>query len=118
MPDAPATADYFEDQLPPVVPLDVSLHLLHPCCGCVAVTLSLSLFCSLFIGWLRLIAMDGRSIDLAAHQKGTFFHRKLILIISRLLFFLPLPRPPTKSLIFGLVLFAGWLAGSLVGSSG
>ena len=71
--DAPAAAEYFEDQLPPVAPLDVSLPLLHPCCGCVAVTLSLSLFCSLFIGWLRLIAMDGRSIDLAAHQKGTFF---------------------------------------------
>ena len=75
MPDAPATADYFEDQLPPVVPLDVSLHLLHPCCGCVAVTLSVSIL--LTVHWLaeilRLTAMDGRSIDLAAHQKGTFF---------------------------------------------
>ena len=99
------------------------LHSMSVCLFCtpavaVWLSLSLSLFCSLFIGWLRLIAMDGRSIDLAAHQKGAFFHRKLILIISRLLSFLPFPRPPTKSLVFGLVLFAGWLAGSLVGSAG
>ena len=120
--DAPAAAKYqhSEDQLLPVAPLDVSLPLLHPCCGCVAVTLSVSIL--LTVHWLaeilRLTAMDGRSIDLAAHQKGTFFHRKLILIISRLLFFLPFPRPPTKSLVFGLVLFAGLLVGSLVGSAG
>ena len=75
--DAPAAAKYqhSEDQLLPVAPLDVSLPLLHPCCGCVAVTLSVSIL--LTVHWLaevlRLTAMDGRSIDLAAHQKGTFF---------------------------------------------
>ena len=75
--DAPAAAEYqhSEDQLLPVAPLDVSLPLLHPCCGCVAVTLSVSIL--LTVHWLaeilRLTAMDGRSIDLAAHQKGTFF---------------------------------------------
>ena len=75
--DAPAAAEYQHsyDQLLPVSPLDVSLPLLHPCCGCVAVTLSVSIL--LTVDWLaeilRLTAMDGRSIDLAAHQKGTFF---------------------------------------------
>ena len=51
--DAPAAAEYFEDQLPPVVPFDVSLPLLHPCCGCVAVTLSVSIL--LIVHWLAAI---------------------------------------------------------------
>ncbi len=50
--DAPAAAKYqhSEDQLLPVAPLDVSLPLLHPCCGCVAVTLSVSIL--LTVHWL------------------------------------------------------------------
>ena len=55
--DAPAAAEYFEDQLPPVVPLDVSLPLLHPCCGCVAVTLSVSILLTLH--WLTEIDRNG-----------------------------------------------------------
>ena len=111
--DAPAAAEYFEDQLPPVAPLDVSLPLLHPCCGCVAVTLSVSIL--LTVHWLaeilRLTAMDGRSIDLAAHQKGTFFHRKLILITPHLLFFLAFPHtPPNPSFLDLFYLRVGWPA--------
>ena len=104
--------------------LRTSYHLwLHSMSVCLfytpaaAVTLSVSIL--LTVHWLAEI--DGRSIVqliLLLTKKEHFFHRKLILIIPRLLFFLPFPRPPTKSLGFGLVLFAGWLAGSLVGSSG
>ena len=48
--DAPAAAEYFEDQLPPVAPLDVSLPLLHPICDCAAATLSVSIL--LTVQWL------------------------------------------------------------------
>ena len=56
------------------------LHSMSVCLFCTpavasAVTLSVSIL--LTVHWLaeilRLTAMDGRSIDLAAHQKGTFF---------------------------------------------